>query len=170
MSVQPSLDLLDKIFLRARENAARAVGEDVLAGAEVFLRWNCPYFRFIGQIKGDLPTMHGYRRPPRKQIRAYLRSEGVQQCSLFSCIHGTKIAIFSKLPARFALAPGFGIKCIILIIIYLWNSANPVPRFLEGCGISCFCKYLIMMCLWKTWIPRNTFSSPRCKIWRIEVF
>lgn len=40
--VQPSLDLLDKIFLRARENAARAVGEDVLAGVEVFLRWNCP--------------------------------------------------------------------------------------------------------------------------------
>lgn len=42
MDNQPSLDLLDKIFLRARENAARAVGEDVLAGAEVFLRWNCP--------------------------------------------------------------------------------------------------------------------------------
>lgn len=42
MSVQPSLDLLDKIFSKARENAARAVGEDVLAGAEVFLRWNCP--------------------------------------------------------------------------------------------------------------------------------
>ena len=39
MSVQPSLDLLDKIFLRARENAARAVGEDVLAGTEVFLSW-----------------------------------------------------------------------------------------------------------------------------------
>lgn len=42
MDNQQSLDLLDKIFLRARENAARAVGEDVLAGAEVFLRWNCP--------------------------------------------------------------------------------------------------------------------------------
>lgn len=39
MSIQSSLDLLDKIFLRARENAARAVGEDVLAGAEVFLNW-----------------------------------------------------------------------------------------------------------------------------------
>lgn len=39
MSIQPSLDLLDKIFLRARENAVRAVGEDVLAGAEVFLNW-----------------------------------------------------------------------------------------------------------------------------------
>lgn len=42
MDIQQSLDLLDKIFLRARENAARAVGEDVLAGVEVFLRWNCP--------------------------------------------------------------------------------------------------------------------------------
>ena len=42
MDNQQSLDLLDKIFLRARENAARAVGEDILAGAEVFLRWNCP--------------------------------------------------------------------------------------------------------------------------------
>ena len=40
--IQPALDLLDKIFLRARENAARAVGEDILDGAEVFLRWNCP--------------------------------------------------------------------------------------------------------------------------------
>lgn len=39
MDIQQSLDLLDKIFLRARENAARAVGEDVLAGAEVFLSW-----------------------------------------------------------------------------------------------------------------------------------
>lgn len=37
--IQQSLNLLDKIFLRARENAARAVGEDVLAGAEVFLSW-----------------------------------------------------------------------------------------------------------------------------------
>ena len=42
MDNQLSLDLLDKIFSRARANAARAVGEDVLAGAEVFLRWNCP--------------------------------------------------------------------------------------------------------------------------------
>lgn len=42
MSIQSSLDLLDKIFLRARENAARAVGEDILDGAEVFLCWNCP--------------------------------------------------------------------------------------------------------------------------------
>ena len=41
LDTQPSLDLLDKIFSKARENAARAVGEDVLAGAEVFLRWNC---------------------------------------------------------------------------------------------------------------------------------
>ena len=39
MDIQQSLDLLDRIFLRARENAARAVGEDVLAGAEVFLNW-----------------------------------------------------------------------------------------------------------------------------------
>lgn len=40
MDIQQSLALLDKIFLRrARENAARAVGEDVLAGAEVFLNW-----------------------------------------------------------------------------------------------------------------------------------
>lgn len=39
MNNQPSLDLLNKIFLRARENAARAVGEDVLANAEVFLSW-----------------------------------------------------------------------------------------------------------------------------------
>lgn len=39
MDNQSSLDLLDKIFLRARENAARAVGEDILAGAEVFLSW-----------------------------------------------------------------------------------------------------------------------------------
>ena len=39
MNTQPSLELLDKIFLRARENAAIAVGEDVLAGAEVFLSW-----------------------------------------------------------------------------------------------------------------------------------
>ena len=42
MSVQPSLDLLDKIFLRARENAVKMIGEDVLDGAEVFLLWNCP--------------------------------------------------------------------------------------------------------------------------------
>lgn len=42
MDIQQSLDLLDKIFLRARENAARAVGEDILDGAEVFLLWNCP--------------------------------------------------------------------------------------------------------------------------------
>lgn len=39
MDIPQSLELLDKIFLRARENAARAVGEDVLAGAEVFLSW-----------------------------------------------------------------------------------------------------------------------------------
>lgn len=39
MDIQQSLELLDKIFLRARENAARAVGEDILAGAEVFLSW-----------------------------------------------------------------------------------------------------------------------------------
>lgn len=42
MDIQQSLDLLDKIFLRARENAARAVGKDILDGAEVFLLWNCP--------------------------------------------------------------------------------------------------------------------------------
>lgn len=42
MDIQQSLDLLGKIFLRARENAARAVGKDILAGSEVFLRWNCP--------------------------------------------------------------------------------------------------------------------------------
>ena len=39
MDIPQSLELLDKIFLRARENAARAVGEDILAGAEVFLNW-----------------------------------------------------------------------------------------------------------------------------------
>lgn len=39
MDIQQSLDLLDKIFLRARENAARAVGKDILAGSEVFLNW-----------------------------------------------------------------------------------------------------------------------------------
>ena len=43
MDTQAALDLLDKIFLKARENAARAVGEDILDGAEVFLCWtsNC---------------------------------------------------------------------------------------------------------------------------------
>lgn len=39
MDIPQSLELLDKIFLRARENVARAVGEDILAGAEVFLSW-----------------------------------------------------------------------------------------------------------------------------------